>query len=167
MEDLPYPVPSPFNAVVYPLLGSYFYDELLKEVDSSKLFIYTIQYQWKWNIHERFSKVQQLGLAVIKAKSRNVDIKVILNQENPMRNLTKINSVTGDALARAGCSVKPLRAAGLLHTKLWIIDGVTVFIGSHNISGRSLSVNEEASVKIVDNNFARFMIRYFNTLWET
>jgi phosphatidylserine/phosphatidylglycerophosphate/cardiolipin synthase-like enzyme len=167
MPDLNYPAPSLFNAEITPLLGSYFFNELIGAVRVSKMSIYVVQYQWKWNVHERFSKVQMLGTEIINAQARKVDVRVILNQESPNRNLSKINAVTGDYLARAGCQVRNLRTTSLLHTKLWVIDCLYTFIGSHNISGRSLSVNEEYSVKITSKKFALFSIQYFKTLWDT
>lgn len=166
MEENIYPRPGPYNVIAYPLLGGYFYDELIKKIDMSKLFIYVVQYQWKWNVHLRFSKVQQLGDAILRARKRGVEVKVVLNQESPRRNLTKINSVTGDQLARAGCLVKMLQTSGLVHTKLWICDGIYTFVGSHNISARSLSVNEETSVLIESPQFAVFMTKYFDNLFK-
>jgi len=167
MTVLNYPASSLMNAEVMPLLGSYFFNELISMVRVSKVFVYAVQYQWKWNVHERFSKVQMLGSEIIKAQARGVDVRVILNQESPNRNLSKINGVTCDALARSGCSVRLLRTPSLLHTKLWIIDGVCSFVGSHNISGRSLSVNEEFSVKVMSKRFALFSKQYFETLWSS
>jgi phosphatidylserine/phosphatidylglycerophosphate/cardiolipin synthase-like enzyme len=165
MPDFIFPQPQIFSVQAVPLLGAYFYDELIKSIDGARKFINAVQYQWKWNIHERFSKVQMLGGSIIRAQKRNVQVSVILNQESPRRNLTKINSITCNYLAREGVRVRMLRTASLLHTKLWIIDGEHCFIGSHNISARSLSVNEEASVKITDNKFSEFMQLYFDNLW--
>jgi phosphatidylserine/phosphatidylglycerophosphate/cardiolipin synthase-like enzyme len=165
-EDI-FPRPISFHVIASPLLGSYFYNELVSCIESSREFINVIQYQWKWNIHQRNSRVQCLGAAVIRARKRGVKVCVILNQESPRRNLAKINSITADQLARAGCEVKMLRTPSLLHTKLWLIDGKLTFIGSHNISTRSLAINEETSVKIEDISFTRFMTRYFDNLWRS
>jgi phosphatidylserine/phosphatidylglycerophosphate/cardiolipin synthase-like enzyme len=57
-----------------------------------------------------------------------------------------------------------LKTSGIMHTKLWIIDGNTTFVGSHNISGRSLNVNEEVSVKIESKEVAYFAQQYFENL---
>lgn len=165
MNEIIYPRPCPIQVIASPLLCSYFFDELIKEIESSRQFIKVIQYQWKWNIHERNSKVQRLGAAIVRAQSRGVQVSVILNQESPRRNLAKINGVTGDQLARAGCQIKLLRTTSLLHTKLWIIDGLLTFMGSHNISTRSLASNEETSVKIESKEYAMFMQTYFDNLW--
>lgn len=165
-EDI-FPRPIPFSVVAFPLLGSYFYDELIKSIESSRESINAIQYQWKWNIHQRNSRVQCLGAAIIKAQSRGVKVSVILNQESPRRNLAKINAITADQLIRSGCDVKMLRTSSLLHTKLWLIDNAICFLGSHNISTRSLAVNEETSVKIDSIPFSMFMARYFENLWRS
>lgn len=162
-----FPRPSEFDCKCSPLIGGYFFDELIKSIRESKEIIRVVQYQWKWNIHERFSKVQILGAEIAKARTRNVNIRVILNQESPKRNLSKINSVSNDMLARLGCETRMLRTASILHTKMWIIDNKYTFTGSHNISGRSLTINEETSVKIDSETYASFMTKYFDNLWNS
>ena len=154
-----------FQAGVTPLSGGFFYDELIKSIENARLFILVAQYQWKWNIHQRHSHVQRLGAAIERARSRNVAVNVILHQESPSRHLSKINRVTGDQLARMGCQVKMYSPSVLLHAKIWVIDGRYSFIGSHNISTRSLCFNEEFSVKIDSVPVAKFVKDYFYTLW--
>lgn len=160
-------MPIRCDAVCLPLTGAYFYDELVTDIDQARLDIYAIQYQWKWNSHERHSRVQRLGSAILRAKKRGVGVSVLLNNESPGRNLSKINRITNDQLSRGGCAVRMLRTAGLLHTKLWVIDGKVSFIGSHNISSRALGVNEEVSVKIESEKMAGYLLTYFKTLWES
>lgn len=106
-----------------------------------------------------------LGDAILRARKRDLAVKVILNQESPRRPLSVINRVTGDRLGEMGCQVKHLRPGALLHTKLWIIDGRWSFVGSHNISTRSLTANEEVSVKIDSTQMARVFKQYFERLW--
>lgn len=164
MNEQSFPLPTPYDAKVSVLTGAYFYNELIASIEKANCKILSIQYQWKWNTHERHSKVQCLGDAIIRAVSRGVLCSVVLNMESPNRNLSIINRVTGDALARAGCKIKMLKTSGIMHTKLWIIDGNTTFVGSHNISGRSLNVNEEVSVKIESKEVAYFAQQYFENL---
>jgi hypothetical protein len=166
MKDNPFPIPVPYKCDVTPLIGGYFYDELLKSIDDSKISIYCVQYQWKWNVHDRHSRVQRLGNSIIRAVNRNVDVNVILNLENPKANITRINQVSCNALVRGGVKAKLLKVSGLVHTKLWVLDTRFVFVGSHNISGRSLGINEEVSVKIDSVDMAKFMKEYFAVLWN-
>lgn len=156
---------SIISSKVTPLFGNHFYNELVKTIESAALSIYAVQYQWKWNIHERFSKIQMLGDAIRRARLRNVAVSVILNQESPRRHISVINRVTGDKLGEYGCLIKNYRASTLLHTKLWIIDCRYTFLGSHNVSTRSLTYNEEVSVKIDSIEVARLMKEYFDRLW--
>jgi phosphatidylserine/phosphatidylglycerophosphate/cardiolipin synthase-like enzyme len=165
MPDLIFPQPMTFKANVTPLLGQYLYNELINEIEKSKLIIRAVQYQWKWNIYERYSKIQMLGATIIRARKRNIPVQIILNTESPSKHLTKINSVTNNQLSREGCNIKMLNPVGLLHTKLWIFDNKTVFVGSHNISTRSLTVNEETTVKIESKSVANFFNLYFDNLW--
>jgi len=154
------------TADIFPLPCGLFYDELVSSIDNARLKILTCQYQWKWNIHQRHSHVQRLGAAVQRAKARGVVVSVVLHQESPSRHLTRINRVSGDQLARMGCLVKHFSTSTLLHAKLWTIDGNVSFVGSHNISTRSLTQNEEFSVKIVSVEFAREIEKYLELLWR-
>jgi phosphatidylserine/phosphatidylglycerophosphate/cardiolipin synthase-like enzyme len=167
MNEVPFPIPFQVSGKILPLLGTYFFDELIDSIAKSTLSIFAIQYQWKWLIHERNSRVQRLGTEIIKARARGVSVNVLLNQESPNRNLSIINRFTADILTRGGCSVRLLRTASLLHTKLWVIDSRYSFVGSHNISTRALGVNEEFSVKIESKEFAKFSQKYYQTLWES
>jgi len=166
MEKPDFMCPTIQQAEVKPLLGAYFYDELVKAIDEARLWVLVVQYQWKWNIHQRHSNIQRLGATILRARKRGVEVKVILNQESPAHHLTKINRIAGDNLARAGCQVKMFPPSVLLHAKLWVIDGRLTFIGSHNLSTRSLSVNEETSVKIESVGVARHFKEYFDRLWK-
>ncbi len=165
MSDVVLDNPKPVRALVTPLIGAIYYRELIKAIDESKLWVKVVQYQWKWNIHQRHSLVQRLGEAILRAQKRGVAVSVVLNQESPNHHLTKINRVAGDSLVRGGCQVRMYRSSVLVHTKMWVIDGRLVFVGSHNISTRALSVNEETSVKIESAPIARCFKSYFERLW--
>ena len=167
MNNNSFPLPVSYDAKVSVLSGAYFFEELVKSIEASQSKILSVQYQWKWNIHERHSKVQRLGDAILRARLRGVAVSVVLNMESPNRNLSIINRVTGDVLARAGCNIKMLKTSGIVHTKLWLIDGVTSFVGSHNVSGRSFSVNEEVSVKIESKEVSYFLQQYFENLMKS
>lgn len=155
-----------FDSKTTPLVGNYFFNELNKSLEGARLSVLSIQYQWKWNIHDRHSKIHQLGETITRLCQRGIEVKVILNQESPGRNLTKINRVSGNKLADLGCQTKLLYTGALVHAKVWIIDGRFTFIGSHNISSRALTANEEVSVKIESTEFARIMKEYFFRLWS-
>jgi len=167
MDQNIFPQPSEFDCKVYPLIGGYYFDELIKSIDEAKTSIFVIQYQWKWTSHQQNSKVQKLGAGIYNAKNRGVNVSVILNRESPIRSLTKINRVTSENLIKFGCDVRMIKTVSILHTKMWVIDGQYIFIGSHNISGRALSINEEVSVKIESKLMAKYMLIYFNNLWQS
>lgn len=154
-----------FQAEVVPLIGGIFFDELIKTIEEARLSILTTQYQWKWNIHQRHSRVQNLGAAIVRARERGVVVKVLMNREGKGHHLTRINRVAGDQLSKVGCQVKFLSPGILLHAKMWIFDGLRCFVGSHNISTRSLSTNEEVTMKIESRGLAKTLSNYFYTLW--
>lgn len=152
----------PFDVMcsVRPLLGGYFYDELVKDIYATSVSIYAMQYQWRWNTHERRGKVQMLGTAIQQAKRRGCKICVVMNDTSPGSNITKINQVTANALNKLGVDAVLKKTEGLIHSKLWVLDSNITYIGSHNISSRSLSTNEESSVRIESKEIAKFMTEY-------
>ena len=154
-----------FQAEVVLLIGQVFFDNLIKAIDEAKLSVLITQYQWKWNIHQRHSRVQRLGAAIVRAKGRGVVVKVLMNKEAQSHHLTRINRVAGDQLSKVGCLVKFLSPGTTLHAKTWVIDGRLSFVGSHNISARSLGFNEEVSVRIDSKEVAVLMTRFFERLW--
>jgi len=52
------------------------------------------------------------------------------------------------------------------HTKLVIIDGKIVFLGSHNWTQSALQRNHEVSVLIYDEDVAKILLRYFFDIWS-
>jgi len=69
-------------------------------------------------------------------------------------------------LQDAGVSAKFGPSSPITHAKLWIIDQEITVLGSHNMSRRAVTVNDEASVKIVSKEVAGEFTRYFEALWN-
>ncbi|KAK0047603.1 phospholipase D3 [Biomphalaria pfeifferi] len=77
------------------------------------------------------------------ASNASVDLKIVQN----------ITSYDTDKLASAGADVRTLNInkllnAGVMHTKMWVIDGKHVYIGSANLDWRSYTQIKEIGVLI-------------------
>lgn len=99
--------------------------------------------------------------ALLQARDRGVQIRVLLPGKH-------IDSLSVRLASRA--SWGPLLEAGIqiheyqptmLHTKLLIIDGYLVSVGSTNFDIRSFRLNDEASLNMYDRTMARQMTEVF------
>jgi cardiolipin synthase A/B len=50
-----------------------------------------------------------------------------------------------------------------VHVKLMIVDGIFVSVGSGNFDNRSIRLNDEANLDVLDRNFAAQQIRLFES----
>ncbi len=102
-----------------------------------------------------------LANALINAKKRGVDVKVILDATNTGAVRSKIR-----ALRKAGVPVKVENYAGKIHSKSVIIDDRYIFAGSMNFTNSGENKNDENSILIEDVRLAKFYRGFFNYLWE-
>lgn len=78
----------------------------------------------------------------------------------------EINMKASQYLSEAGAQVKFTRTFPITHAKLWVFDDDITILGSHNLSNRSVTVNNEASALIKSRVVAREFKRYFEALWS-
>ena len=100
--------------------------------------------------------------ALIEAKKRDVDVKIILDASSWNRGNTLKNKQMADALKEGGIEVyyDPLDVTS--HPKLLIVDHRFTVIGSTNWSYYALEKNNEASVVIDSKPVAEGFEEYFN-----
>lgn len=101
-----------------------------------------------------------LANALISAKSRGVDIKVIVDATNAKNNYSKHKY-----LREHGITVKTENYAGKLHSKSMIIDDYITVIGSMNFSRSGETKNDENVLVIKDSGLTKFYKAFFKYLW--
>ncbi len=154
------------NAIVTPLPGRTFIGMITDCVRNASISMDIIQFEWKWYHHDHDSSIQQLSYEVLQAARRKVAVRVLLNKEHPRHPLNSINKNTILKLQEAGALAKFGPSSPITHAKIWIIDQEITVLGSHNMSRRAVTVNDEASIKIVAREVAVEFTRYFETLWN-
>ncbi len=100
--------------------------------------------------------------ALIKAKKRGVDVKIILDATNVhKKSRSKIKE-----LRAANIPVKTEIFAGKLHSKTILIDDEYTIIGSMNFSKAGEAVNDENVLIIKNSEITSFCKNYFLYLWK-
>jgi phosphatidylserine/phosphatidylglycerophosphate/cardiolipin synthase-like enzyme len=98
---------------------------------------------------------------LIAAHKRGVRVEVILERGESTDRTSQRNFLTGKMLAREGVEVTFDPPTITTHTKLLVIDGETVILGSTNWTYSALTRNHEVSVLIRSPEMAKALTDYF------
>jgi phosphatidylserine/phosphatidylglycerophosphate/cardiolipin synthase-like enzyme len=156
---------SDVPATVTPLPGQAFLGVLIDTIAQTRFSLDVIQYQWNFYPGQPNSQIQAINRAVMAKAESGVNVRALLNKEGREQHLMAINMKAARYLGEAGILVKFGMTFPITHAKLWIFDDDTVILGSHNLSNRSVTVNNEASILIRSRETAMEFRRYFNLLW--
>ena len=165
------------SALVTPLAGRTFIDNLIPCIQTARFSLDVIQYQWNFYPHKKIysatrpcckdgSLIQLLNHTVLAAIFRGVKLQALLNKEGGLPQVTQINQRTHRILSEAGGKIKLSRSFPITHAKLWLIDDDISILGSHNLSERSVTVNDEVSVLIKSKEVNQELKRYFKLLFQ-
>lgn len=99
--------------------------------------------------------------ALINAKKRGVDVKIIVDAVNAKSQYSKHH-----IMRENGILVKTENYAGKLHSKSMIVDDKYVVIGSMNFSYSGNNKNDENLIVIKNPNAAIFYRKFFEYLWQ-
>ncbi len=98
--------------------------------------------------------------ALILAKSRGVDVKIIMDA-----NSVNTRNIKYKELRAAGIPLKFENYAGKLHSKTMIIDDCYIIMGSMNFSNSGENKNDENMLVISNRKFASEYKKFFMYLW--
>ena len=160
-----------------PLSGRTYIDNLIPLIKESRFSLDVIQYQWNFYLHKKpyhaskpccksGSLIQLLNNTVLAAVRRGVKLQVLLNKEGGLPQSTAINQRSHRILSEAGARVKFGRSFPVTHAKMWLIDDDISILGSHNLSERSVTVNDEVSILIRSKEVNQELKRYFKLLFQ-
>ena len=99
--------------------------------------------------------------ALIRAKNRGVDVKIILDATS-----TRAQHSAHNIIRAAGIPLKTENYAGKVHNKSMIIDDRYVVTGSMNFSNSGENKNDENCIIIENSEIAKFYRGYFEFLWK-
>lgn len=104
---------------------------------------------------------KKLTQALIDAKNRGVDVKIILDATS-----VRSNHTTHEILREAGIPLKTENYAGKVHNKSMIIDDKYVITGSMNFSNSGENRNDENCLVIENSELAKFYKGWFEFIWK-
>lgn len=113
-------------------------------------------------INPYFLPDRTLVEALSAAAQRGVAVQIIMPGEHIDQKAVRRGSrKRWPALLRAGVALYEYEPT-MIHTKLLIVDDYFVSVGSTNLDPRSLRINDEANLNVLDAAFAREQVRHFD-----
>lgn len=101
---------------------------------------------------------------LIKARQRGVKIRILLEESGYDDGINEENHRTARKLSRNGIKVSFDSPKTTTHTKLVVIDGRYVFVGSHNLTHSALDRNHEFSLLVDNRALAQETLFYIRKL---
>ena len=148
-----------------------YFKTTLNGIAQAKESIYFVMYLASLNPAEPNSEVYQLLKALVDAKSRGLQIKVILDQNldftdepRPNEIYKNKNQAAFEYLRANNIEVFYDTAEIYTHAKAIVIDHQTIIFGSTNWSKAALSKNNEVSAIVHSREFAHNLINQFDQI---
>jgi len=101
--------------------------------------------------------------ALQSARYRGVAVEILLPGRNNLPFVHWATRHIRDGLLRAGIKVS-YQPAPFCHTKLMLVDGCYVHLGSANLDSRSLRLNFELTLEVLDQHLAIQLTRHFDSI---
>ncbi len=141
------------------------FDALYGMLQSAQKSIHMSQFELKYYTSQQYkdSHPNYIVQALIDAHKRGIEVKIVVDEYGNKYNddLTKVILM----LKKEGVNIKLDNPKTTTHTKLTIVDGEWVMVGSTNMSHYAFDKNHEANVVIRSKTVASDFEQYFNKIW--
>ncbi|MBI5227711.1 phospholipase D family protein [Candidatus Micrarchaeota archaeon] len=145
----------------YPLVGHSAVTPVFSPDDGQQVINFINSAQTSLDVEVYVFTSHDAALAIEKAKSRGVKVRVILEPDVDGSN----DKIFGELLS-SGIEVRwASKFYRLTHAKFIVVDGQAVLVGSHNLSNAALRQNREASVIVYDSSVVSQFEKTFQTDW--
>lgn len=151
--------------------GDKYFETALTEINSAKSSIFLVMYLISTSSNQPEAGPSQLLHALVKAKERGVDVKVILDQNINFETesldaavLTNKNQNAYEFLKKNAVAVFFDESKTYTHSKCLVIDNKTVLLGSTNWSKSALTRNHETNLLVRSEGMARTITEDLNQI---
>jgi phosphatidylserine/phosphatidylglycerophosphate/cardiolipin synthase-like enzyme len=125
---------------------------IIKLIDSAEKYVHVAVYSFTLDV---------LRDALIRAKGRGVDVKVVIEKEQ-----SRVQGSEYENLLKAGVNVKLDGNPATMHHKFVVVDGKIMVTGSYNWSYSAEEKNDENLIVISNPDIAKFYEAEFNRIWN-
>ena len=152
------------KSVVHVLEDEKYFPALMEKIRGAKKNIQVCMYLFKTTDSPDNLANQILDALAVAAK-RGVAVEALLEaNDRPEDNLNDHNRQTAEKLKKAGVKTRFDRRDINTHSKLVVIDGEWVFVGSHNLTHTALGRSHETSLMVQSRELAEYFLRYIENI---
>lgn len=144
---------------ITPVVDRQYFQTAHEILSDAKESIHIASFELKYYEDFPDSQMNRLIEELVAAKRRGVKVMIVVDQYSKENNAYHI-------LDREGIEWKFDSEKTTTHSKLIIVDGETVLVGSTNLSYYGLEKNHEANVLIRNRETAEIFVKYFHSLWD-
>lgn len=137
------------------IIGKEFPKKVIPLIENAKTTIKIVVFDWRWYPNDPANPVQLFNQAIIQAKRRGVEVKVVTNIQDVINILKKEN-----------IEAKKPDTSKLIHSKMMIIDDEILILGSHNYTQSAFTMNHEASIIYKGRGELDEYVKYFYNLFN-
>ncbi len=150
------------SSEIIPISDRGYFPRVHEALTNAKKSIHIAAFELKYydNYHE--SLQNQIIADLIDAQKRGVDVRIVLDEYAD----TDPNTNGYEYVKKNGIKIKYDSNKTTTHSKLVVIDGKIVILGSTNFSYYALEKNNEVDVMIFSEKTAEYFERYFQRLWD-
>ncbi|MFH0860602.1 MAG: phospholipase D-like domain-containing protein [Candidatus Altiarchaeota archaeon] len=147
------------EAEIIPVSDRGYFQQAIEVLEGAQESIHIVTFELKYYPNYPDSSQNRIIEALIDAKKRGVDVRIVVDD------YSKENNAFG-ILEENGVEVRMDPDDVTTHAKLIIVDGETVMIGSTNFSYYGLEKNNEANLIVKSRKAADYYEAYFERLWR-
>ncbi len=145
------------------LTNEEFFNALLPAIETAKEEIVVSVFLFKSSEY-RSNRARTVLDKLVAAAGRGVDVKVLLERDRKPTGVYSENLKSAERLRAGGVKVFFDDINRTTHTKVVVIDGKDVFLGSHNLTHSALRHNNEASLRVFSPLLAKELLTYIENL---
>lgn len=140
---------------INPIICGEIAEKLPQLVKTAGKSIDIIAYDWRWYPNQPLKPTQLFNQAVVQAVQDGIQVRAVCNRaEQALK------------LQAAGIKARSLEASKTVHSKVIIIDGEKLLVGSHNLTRNAFARNFETSLLVEDGPTTDRFKKYFHRLYE-
>jgi phosphatidylserine/phosphatidylglycerophosphate/cardiolipin synthase-like enzyme len=150
------------DSEIIPVSDRGYFPAVHEALQNAKTSIHIASFELKYYNNYPSSLQNQIIEDLIAAHKRGVDVKIVLDEYADY----DPNTNGYGYVKRNGVDIKYDSNKTTTHSKLIVIDGKVVILGSTNFSFYALEKNNEVNVILFSEKTAAYFERYFQRLWD-
>ena len=140
---------------------------LIAAINCARSYIDIMAFKIEITPSKRGRKLLEFWAALNNKLGEGVRVRIITNQRESRSHIPDSNLYAVRELNRYGADLRKLPGSRVCHAKIVVIDYMTIFLGSHNLSVTSCANNLETSIMTDNTIIASYFNEFYEKAWSS